>query len=236
MTSGLALVDAVWPEIDQHEFVLVPVGSTEQHGPHLPFDTDTTIARAVATEAALRLRPTTSVRLAPALSMGSSGEHQSFAGTISIGTEALRIVLVEMVRSLRTWSGPVLFVNAHGGNTQALRSAIGQMQNEGHPVDWVACATENVDLHAGRTETSLMLHLRPDSVRLDRAVSGDNRTLREILPLMMSDGVGAVSPNGVLGDPRGASAPEGAALLTSMVEDAVTVAQRLLASAMSVTR
>lgn len=236
MSSGPALADAVWPEIEHHELVLVPVGSTEQHGPHLPFDTDTTIATAVATEAALRLRATTSVRLAPALAIGSSGEHQSFAGTVSIGTEALRIVLIEMVRSLRTWSGPVLFVNAHGGNMQALGHAIDQMQHEGHPVDWVACATENVDLHAGRTETSLMLHLRPDSVRLDQAVLGDTRSLHEILPLMMSGGVGAVSTNGVLGDPRGATASEGAALLTSMVDDAVAAAERLLDSALSVAR
>lgn len=236
MSSGLALADSVWPEIEQHELVLVPVGSTEQHGPHLPFDTDTTIATAVAMEAALRLRSTTGVRLAPALSVGSSGEHQSFPGTVSIGTEALHVVLVEMVRSLRTWSGPVLFVNAHGGNMQALRSAITQMQHEGHPVDWVTCATENVDLHAGRTETSLMLHLRPDSVRLDRAEPGDMRTLRKILPAMIAGGVGAVSANGVLGDPRDASSSEGAAHLTSMVEDVVAAAERLVAFNLSAAR
>lgn len=236
MTSGPALADAAWPEINEHELVLVPVGSTEQHGPHLPFDTDTTIATAVATEAALRLRSTVGVRLAPALSIGSSGEHQSFAGTVSIGTDALSTVLVEIVRSLRTWSGPVLFVNAHGGNTQALRRAVDQMQHEGHPVSWVACATENVDLHAGRTETSLMLHLRPDSVRLARAVPGDTRSLREILPTLMSDGVRAVSSNGVLGDPRGANSAEGAAILTSMVNDAVVAAERVISSTTAVPR
>lgn len=235
MNVGPALADAVWPEIGQHELVLVPVGSTEQHGPHLPLDTDTTIATAVATEAALRLRSTADVRLAPAIAVGSSGEHQSFPGTLSIGTDALKVVLVETVRSLRTWSGPVLFVNAHGGNTQALRQAIDQMRREGHEVDWVACATENVDLHAGRTETSLMLHLRPDSVRLERAMRGDTRPIREILPAMRAGGIRAVSANGVLGDPQGANAAEGATLLTLMVGDVVTAAERLLSSTMSVT-
>lgn len=228
--SGPALSDATWPEIGSDELVLVPVGSTEQHGPHLPFDTDTTIATAVATEAALRLGSATPVRLAPPITIGASGEHQSFGGTVSIGTETLRLVLVELVRSLCTWSGPVLLVNAHGGNTQALNQAVGQLKAEGHQVAWVACATENVDLHAGRTETSLMLHLRPASVRMHRAVAGDVRPLIEILPTMIAGGVGAVSANGVLGNPIGATAGEGARLLTTMVDDVVVAADRLVAS------
>lgn len=188
--------------------VLVPVGSIEQHGPHLPLDTDTAIAIAVAEGVAAELPGTW---VAPPISYGSSGEHQSFSGTASVGTEALTHQLVELARSLRTWADRVVFVNAHGGNVTALRAS--------DEVEWVPCATEEVDLHAGFTETSLMLHLRPESVRLDLAEAGNTQPLREILPAMMSGGIAAVSANGVLGDPAGASADEGARVLKAMVAD-----------------
>jgi mycofactocin system creatininase family protein len=188
--------------------VLVPLGSVEQHGPHLPLDTDTAIAIAVAAGVAAELP---GAWVAPALSYGSSGEHQSFAGTASIGTEALTHVLVELTRSLRTWADRVVFVNAHGGNLGAL--------NASDEIAWVPCATEDVDLHAGFTETSLMLHVRPESVRRELVEVGNTRPLSEILPAMMAGGVGAVSANGVLGDPTGASAAEGERVLKAMVAD-----------------
>lgn len=206
--------------------VLVPVGSIEQHGPHLPLDTDTVIATAVARRAAALLdRP--GVHVAPALSYGSSGEHQHFAGTCSIGTDALRVMVVELTRSLRTWADRVVFVNAHGGNGTALRAGIEQLVAEGHHAAWVACATEaplnpHADLHAGRTETSLMLHLAPTSVRRELAAAGTTAPLAEILPAMLAGGIIAVSANGVLGDPAGACAEEGAELLEAMAGDVVT--------------
>ena len=200
--------------------VLVPVGSVEQHGPHLPVDTDTVIATTVTTRVAERLvAESMPVLVAPALAYGSSGEHQDFAGTSSIGTGVLHDVVVELTRSMLTWARRVVFVNAHGGNTTALRGAVAQLIHEGHDVAWVPCATEDADLHAGRTETSLMLHIAPWNVWLDRVEVGNTGTLAELLPLMMENGVKAVSANGVLGDPRGASAQEGSALLSSMIED-----------------
>jgi mycofactocin system creatininase family protein len=216
----MRLAHATSPETIGAGLVLVPVGSVEQHGPHLPLETDTIIASAVATTTAERLGGREAgVWTAPALTYGSSGEHQSFPGTCSIGTEALRLVIVELVRSVRTWASRVVLVNGHGGNLMALRAAVEQLVDEGHDVAWVACSTEDVDLHAGRTETSLLLHLRPDQVRLELAEAGDCRPLAKILPALMSGGVAAVSPNGVLGDPTGASAYEGAVLLASMVND-----------------
>lgn len=188
--------------------VLVPLGSMEQHGPHLPLDTDTVIAVSVAEGVAAELP---GAWVAPAIAYGSSGEHQSFPGTTSVGTEALTHQVVELVRSLRTWAKRVVIVNAHGGNVAAL--------NASAEIEWVPCATEEVDLHAGFTETSLMLHLRPESVRLDRAEAGNTQPLTEILPAMMAGGVAAVSPNGVLGDPAGASAAEGERVLKAMVAD-----------------
>ena len=204
----MRLADATSPETAGAALVLVPVGSIEQHGPHLPLDTDTTIAVAVAEGVASELPGTW---VAPAVSYGSSGEHQSFAGTASVGTEALTHQLVELVRSLRTWADRVVVVNAHGGNVTALRAS--------DELEWVPCATEDVDLHAGFTETSLMLHLRPEFVRLDRAEVGNTQPLSQILPVMLTGGIAAVSPNGVLGDPTEASADEGERVLEAMVVD-----------------
>lgn len=218
--ASVLLADAVWPELADRPLVLVPVGSTEQHGPHLPFDTDTVIAEAVARGAAERLPRAV---VAPPLAYGSSGEHQSFPGTSSIGAQALRATLVELVRSMSTWSQRVLFVNGHGGNVGALSSAVQQMIDEGHDVAWVPCATEGVDLHAGLTETSLMLHLRPESVRLDAAEIGDTRPLEEIFAQLVEGGVAAVSPNGVLGDPTHAHDALGRRVLADMVEATLDV-------------
>ncbi|MDF1605344.1 mycofactocin biosynthesis peptidyl-dipeptidase MftE [Nocardioides sp. YIM 152315] len=204
------LADATSPEAAGAGLVLVPLGSIEQHGPHLPLDTDTAIAEAVARGVAEQLP---GAWVAPAIAYGSSGEHQSFAGTASVGTAALTHQLVELVRSLRTWAERVVVVNAHGGNVAALEAS--------DEIGWVPCATEAVDLHAGYTETSLMLHLRPGSVRLELAEAGNTQPLNEILPVMMTGGVAAVSPNGVLGDPASATAAEGERVLKAMVAEVV---------------
>ncbi len=213
------LADAVSPQTRGAGLLLVPVGSLEQHGPHLPLDTDTAIARAVADAAAVRLGATgVPVWVAPPISIGASGEHQSFAGTLSIGTTVLHQVVVETVRSAATWCPRVVLVNGHGGNRAALVAAAAQLVHEGHDVSWVPCAPPGSDPHAGRAETSLMLCLRPGSVLLEHAEPGDVRPLRETLPQMRVGGVGAVSANGVLGDPTGASAREGHRLLAAMVD------------------
>jgi len=212
----MRLAHSAWPDIADKPTVLVPIGSIEQHGPHLPFDTDSVIAVAVAQGVAGHVEGSV---VAPPIMYGSSGEHQMFPGTCSIGSAALQMMLVELVRSMRTWAGQVVFVNAHGGNLTALVAAVTQMRGEGHDSAWIPCATEDIDLHAGLTETSLMLHLRPESVQLNRAEPGNTCSLQEILPLLMAEGVGAVSANGILGDPAGADADRGARLLGRMIAD-----------------
>ncbi|HEY0247944.1 MAG TPA: mycofactocin biosynthesis peptidyl-dipeptidase MftE [Gryllotalpicola sp.] len=229
MNAGPArLATARWPELGPDALVLVPLGSTEQHGPHLPFDTDAVIAAAVAQALAERLQQASVTAIvAPALPYGASGEHQGFPGTSSIGEEALALVVVELARSLRNWAGRVVFVNGHGGNVRALTGAVGQLLEEGHNVAWVPCGmpggmrgTPVGDAHAGRTETSLMLHLAPASVLAAVAAAGATEPIAELLPALRARGVRAVAPNGVLGDPAGASAAEGAAILEAMIENA----------------
>jgi mycofactocin system creatininase family protein len=217
------------PELSGGPMLLVPVGSTEQHGPHLPLGMDTLIAEAVAGRSADVLREAgVDVLTAPALAYGSSGEHQHFAGTVSIGLEALQLLLVELARSAGSWAGPCVFVNGHGGNVPAVVAAVRQLRYEGHDVGWAACAATRerdgapIDSHAGRIETSLALILVPEDVRLDRAEPGALEPLSALLPRMRVGGVASVSPNGVLGDPSGASAQEGLRLLWGMVADVVS--------------
>ena len=229
-----ALGSAKWPDLQTRPLVLVPVGSIEQHGPHLPLDTDAVIAGAVANRVAQMLDE--DVFVAPVLSYTASGEHQMFAGTSSIGTEALRFVVVELVRSMRTWAGRVVLVNGHGGNAVTLSEAVAQLVDEGHDVGWVPCATESVDAHAGVTETSLMLHLQPWAVRVDQVAVGNTTDIRELLPALRRGGVRAVSANGVLGDPRGATASEGARCLDTMADDIARVVCKGLPDARGILR
>jgi mycofactocin precursor peptide peptidase len=216
-----SLAGAVWPDIVPGLLLVVPLGSVEQHGPHLPLGTDTAVAAAVAAAAVDRMA---GALLAPALAYGASGEHEDFPGTVSLGTEALTGLLVEYGRSACRWAGRVLLVNGHGGNLDALRAAGAVLRREGRDVAWFPCAVPDGDAHAGRTETSLMLHVEPAVVRGERMAAGATTRLAELLPRLRADGVRAVSPNGVLGDPEGAGAEEGAALLAGLADRLVAAA------------
>ena len=119
-------------------------------------------------------------------------------------------MLVELGRSAGRWAGRLLVVNGHGGNLDALRAAVPLLRREGRDVAWFPCGVPGGDAHAGRTETSLVLHVEPVAVRVDLAEPGEISPIAELLPRLRSGGVVAVSPNGVLGDPAGASAGEGA--------------------------
>lgn len=213
-----ALGDLVWTDVDgRRPILVVPVGSTEQHGPHLPLDTDTRIAGEVAAGAVARL---TDCVLGPTIPIGASGEHGDFDGTLSIGTDALATMLIELVRSADAFAGTVL-VNGHGGNLDALRRVHDLSTAEGRRVLVWSPSIPGADAHAGRTETSLLLAIAPSCVRTDAMAPGVTAPLGELVDRLRSDGVRAVSSNGVLGDPTGASADEGKRLLTGMIDDLV---------------
>ena len=166
------------------------------------------------------------IRVAPAIAYGASGEHEGFAGTISIGTEALQRTLLEFGRSALRWAHRAVFVNGHGGNVEALAGAVTGLRDEGRDAAWCPCAPHSGDLHAGHTETSVLLHLWPTSVRVDEMVAGNTGALAELLPSMRSGGVAAVSGVGVLGDPTAASPMEGDRLFGEMVSGALTRIRR----------
>jgi mycofactocin system creatininase family protein len=212
-----------WPEVASRaprSVLVVPVGATEQHGPHLPLSTDTDIAMTLA----VRLAATCDdILVAPAVAYGSSGEHGGFPGTLSIGAAVTERVLVELGRSADEFAG-VLFVSAHGGNVGPVRRAVSLLVSEGRRVmAWSPPA--GVDAHAGFTETSVMMALEPSLVRSEAAEPGCRAPLAEVMPVLLSSGVAAVSSNGVLGDPSGASENTGSELLSRWTADLVRAVQ-----------
>lgn len=217
--SGPASIDALsWPDVAARadgSVLAVPLGSTEQHGPHLPIGTDSAVAVALV-ERLAAARP--DVLVAPLLPYGSAGEHAAFPGTLSIGAAALELVIVELVRSADAFAGVVL-VSGHGGNAAPLAAAVATLRAEGRKVlAWTPRVPEG-DAHAGRTETSLLLALAPESVRVEAAEPGDVRPLAAMMGELRRRGVISVSPNGVLGDPTGASGDEGRRLLDGLAAD-----------------
>ena len=175
----LVLTDMTWPEVkaylEKNDMVIIPLGSTEQHGPHLPLGTDAYEALDISK----RISARTGVVVAPALTVGYSVYHAGFPGTLSVSPKTLEQVLFEVVEGLiRHGFRRVLFFNYHGGNnvvqnalvhrinhsTEAIAVAIGH----GGPIQTEDENDDRMDWHAGKGETSIMLHLRPEQVRKDK--------------------------------------------------------------------
>lgn len=209
---GQLLADVSWPAV-RGALLVVPLGATEQHGPHLPLSTDTDVAAALAHRLAIARGD---VAVAPALPYGASGEHAGFPGTLSLGQDALEHLLLELVRSATGTFPRVLLLSAHGGNHDPVRRAVATLRGEQREVRawgprWGG------DAHAGRTETSLMLALgRP--VGQERPI-GATGQVTALMPALRVGGVRPVSANGVLGDARGASVEEGLSMLEAAADE-----------------
>lgn len=198
-----------WMDVDD-PIVVVPVGSCEQHGPHLPLHTDTIIATELAHDLAGRRGDCV---VAPAVTVSASGEHAGFPGTLSIGTDAMASVVIELARSA-DWASGVVFVNGHGGNVDAMERAARVFDQERREALIWWPRLPHGDPHAGHTETSLMLALAPHEVRFERSVAGPIPAMVDLVRY----GVQPLSSSGVLGDPTSATAEHGTELFDVLAD------------------
>ncbi|MEZ5583112.1 MAG: creatininase family protein [Candidatus Competibacteraceae bacterium] len=189
MTNRLA--EMTWPEVaqavaDGATTVIWPLGATEQHGPHLPLGTDTFRAISLAERLAEQLP---GALVAPVMPVGCSDEHSGFAGLLSFDHATLTQIIVDCARRMTCWGiRRLILLSAHGGNIRALALATEQLAEElpqlqvWTPGDMTAIGEallaearsagikpEMAGLHAGEAETSEMLHLQPQLVRMDQA-------------------------------------------------------------------
>jgi creatinine amidohydrolase len=230
-----------WPDVraalaDGFTTAVVAVGATEQHGPHLPTMTDTRMGDAVAHRVALKLGNALQARTIP---VGVSEHHLAFGATISLKPETLKLVIRDYVDSLiRDGFRRVIFLPMHGGNFATVAQAITDAR-KAHPDIDVGGYTDLLGLtgflnrasaefgisegesgaHAGESETSLMMALEPALVARDRFAPGYVGPVGEReVQIVFEKGMPALTANGVLGDPRKASAEKGEAYLESLAE------------------
>lgn len=214
--------------------VIVPLGALEQHGPHLPLDTDALIAEAVADRAA---RAVGECVVSPCLPIGASSHHLAFPGTASLSDSTLRDVLAQVIRTLLGHGfRSAYLVTGHAGNVGAMAAAIAELDPADRQRvvsfdDWpaqrdavhrVAEARYNMDreqvgTHAGHFETSILLAIAPDRVDMSSAVAGHIGPAAAASAKLRSEGMAALSPVGVVGDPRGATAEAGEHYLDALV-------------------
>ena len=225
MTGGargpVLLDELTWPQVAAlvaggERLCLVPVGATEQHGRHLPLNTDSAIATAICRGASAR----TGVPVLPTIAIASSHAHTTkWPGTLSLPPRQLVEIVVELTRWVRA-SGftKLLLVNAHGGNIGPLRVAVDEIRCAGGLqvglITWPELSDEIAeavfadgrDVHANAVETSLMLHLRPELVDRDELRDDPDRTAG----LVFTYTIAQTSVDGLTGAPSRGSAEEGA--------------------------
>lgn len=232
--------------VTERSVVVLPVAATEHHGPHLPIGTDAFILDGILRAAAAHGGPMRGVAL-PLQPIGWSSEHGDLPGTLSLDAELLAASWVALgSQAARSGAKRMLILNAHGGNPPAAALAAMRLRAEHGllvaQVHWEALAKPNEiappgapvhDWHAGWIETAMMLQLRPDLVRMEHAVPAVMRYPDGLPPdgpaawaWMTSD----LSPSGVIGDPRLASAALGARLLERTIAGLTVLLDRLSAA------
>ncbi|WP_049972435.1 creatininase family protein [Haladaptatus cibarius] len=234
------LADKTWPELGDYvaeeSVAVVPLGSTEQHGPHLPLATDHLIAEAVAREAADRA----GYLCTPTINIGVSPHHKQFHGTMWVDARVFRDYVESFTRNL-TYHGidRVVYVNAHGGNMQHLREvgrrlrqdevafAVEWMWDESIP-DLVSDLFEHNGPHGGPKETAMIMHIACELVRTDqlaRARDGGLSNLGEGNFMIHGarnyyDAIDNTE-NGVLGDQTDATPEKGEQIFEAATEQLV---------------
>jgi creatinine amidohydrolase len=217
--------------------VIIPVGSTEQHGPHLPMGTDSLHTVAVLERVAGRL----GALVAPLMPVGRADHHMAFPGSMTVRHETLHAVIRDWCDSLfRHGFRRVLIYSGHGGNATPLARIIADLSAENPDREIIGCtdwqvyddalfpvaAAEGVGIeaagwHAGELEASMILALAPDQVLMGWAAPGFLGRLDDVRDVLMAEGLQAVSLSGVLGDPRSATRAHGEKYLAALT-DAVT--------------
>jgi creatinine amidohydrolase/Fe(II)-dependent formamide hydrolase-like protein/7-cyano-7-deazaguanine synthase in queuosine biosynthesis len=242
------LGELTWPEaqnrLKEVDVALLPVGSIEQHGPHLPLDTDAFDADYLALKVAEACSDPKPLVL-PLIPYGVSYHHEDFAGTISISPETLsRLVYDIGISAARHGIVKLVIINGHGGNSPALNFAAQMINRDTHMFTCVdtgessdpdihALAETPNDVHAGEIETSTSMAVRPSLVKLDAA--------RKFIPQFSSryldftskrrvnwyTHTARISPEGVLGDPTKASREKGERMWKLMIENLVEFVEDL---------
>jgi len=232
--SGMNLFDSTWTDADAAatDLALLPVGSTEQHGPHAPLGTDVLTAEAVAEAGAESYDG--EVVVAPAIPVGVAEEHRQFTGTLWVGENTFRDYVRETVASLahHGWDRVVL-VNGHGGNVGALREVAGTIVREdvayAVPFTWFEAVGDHSDEmgHGGPLETAMLRHVAPELVREDRieaAREGASDDWGEWVSYAnLAFDSAEFTENGVVGDPAEGPTERGEELLALAGEALVSL-------------
>jgi creatinine amidohydrolase len=243
-----------WNEMNTADFAeplvgsvfILPVAATEQHGAHLPTGTDTFILEGILRTARRAQSPINGIVL-PLQPIGWSVEHGDFPGTLSLDGESLVAAWLSLAHWIeRAGARRLLILNSHGGNSSVVSMAAMRMRVElgmlvvttnwealARPDELTPAGAPMEDWHAGWVETSVMLHLRPDLVAMERALPGPLHHpagLPPNGPAPWAWMAGDLSPNGVIGDPRRASAKLGARLVERAVAGLSELLERMAAA------
>ncbi len=225
-------------ELSNDSIIVLPLGAIEQHGPHLPLNTDFVVADAVSRAAVENFGAETNAWLLPTLPFTKSNEHAWAAGTMWLSATTMMAVIDDIGRCVAsTPAKKIMFINGHGGNSalmammnRELRLKYGLQTFLAHPhmpADQGGSSAESelgMGVHGGVDETSVMLHLRPDLVDMSLAVRRVPEGLAKNEQVKFGGRVAFgwlsndFSPEGHIGDPTGASAELGASMFTSAVD------------------
>jgi creatinine amidohydrolase len=233
------LADLTSPEVADAlsrgvDIVILPVGSTEQHGAHLPLSTDSLHTVAVLQRVARKLP----ALVAPLIPVGRADHHMAFPGTISVTHETLHAIVRDWCDSFfRHGFRHVLIYSGHGGNATPLAKIIDDLVREDSRRSIIGCTDWEIydgalfprakalgvpqfeaGWHAGELETSMILELDADLVHMERAAPDFVGDLADVRATMMAQGIQAVAPSGVLGDPRAATREHGRAYLAALTD------------------